>query len=673
MKRVIIAALVVLMMGFANNTSAREVIKLNKGWRLSASLNDRGGSIAVNLPHVIDEEAAEAADARGGYYYTKRFTAPDSWLGKLTFIRFKGVASVATVFVNGKYVGEHKGAFTAFTFDISPFIRVGEENTIVVNVNNSQRYNIFPLTGDYNLYGGIYREVEMIVTDRLHITPTHFSTSGVYVTQTALNDTDATLLVKAMTAGQYGDKGTIRTTIFEGDKAISTKSSELAIGLEGSKDMFFDFTISNPRRWNGRKDPFMYTCLVEVLDIEGKVIDSVKEHFGVRGVSISRSNGFILNNSSYPLYGVTYLQDWADIKSAFSLVNTAKDIELINEIGATAIRCANYPHNTELYDLTDRSGIITWVDIPFTGDFNKNSHSYINLSELKLNGDAQLQEMLYQLYNHPSVVFIGLFSNIAGYSDSPIDFVETLNDRVKGINNNVITVGCSNEDGALNNITDAISWSQYFGWNSSKSTDISLWLDTFKKDWMKLKPAIGEYGAGGSIYHQDEGQTELNRGGRWYPEGFQTEFHITYSNALINRPYIWGYFINSMFDYGVPRVNNRDGVIINNMGLITYDRAVKKDAFYLYKALWNKDKKFIHIAGKRRYDRSGNRQDIRIFTNCGSIDISVNGVAQTTMTVKNGVAEVKSLNLKNGVNVITARSGGVEDELYINVVPGTIL
>ncbi len=674
MKKIIYVIFVLLLTLFVSDVVAREVIPFNRNWVISKSLKKGQPSAVVNLPHTWREESITNTldDQRGGYFYTKEFTAPDSWVNKLTFIRFKGVASVATVFVNGKYVGEHKGAFTAFTFDISPYIRKGATNTVVVNVDNSVRYDVFPLVGDYNLYGGIYRDVELIVTDKLHITPLHFSTDGVYITQNNLTNREAAISVRIHTAGQYGDKGKVKATIYDKDKVVATKTIDLSIGLEGEKELNLPLKIDSPKLWNGRNSPSMYRCEVEVIDINGKVVDKVAETFGLRNFHINRDKGFMLNGKEYELKGVTYMEDWANVHSALRVEHRLRDMSMIKEMGATAVRCAGYPHSGELYDITDRYGFITWVDLPFSGDISGHGVSFISSSGLISNGDLQLQEMVYQLYNNPSVCFVGLFSNVSGYYDSPISYIETLNKRVKDISHNVMTVGCSNEDGAINNITDAISWSQYFGWNSRNASDVGLWLNNFKSGWRKIFPAVGEYGAGGSIYHQQERQIAVNDGDTWRPESYQTEFHVTYSDAFLNRPYIWGRFINSMFDYGVTFSNDKEVNSVNDMGLVTYDRLVKKDAFYLYKALWNSSEKFIHITQKRLKQRTNRRQDLLIFSSCPTVDVVVNGVPQSTITVKNGVARVKSLYLKEGANIIVVKSGDVQDIAYIEIVQNSI-
>ncbi len=670
MKKRILLAIVALLSVISFESNAREVIKFNKGWRWSKSLSESEPSKSVNLPHTWNSEPLSMMldKARGGYFYTKKVEIPENWNNKMIFIRFKGVASVATLMVNGKYVGEHKGAFTAFTFDITPYIKAGANNSIVMYVDNSTRYDVFPLTSDNNLYGGIYRDVELIVTDKLHITPLHFSSDGVYVTQKSLTNTNAEVDVRVMLAGQYGDKGSIKTTIYKDDDVISTQYQDISIGLDGELDLNFPFSIENPKRWHGKEAPNLYCCSVEILDAEDNIIDNVDVNFGLRTISVDREKGFMLNETTYPLRGVTYMQDWAGVYSALRNDNRERDIALINELGATAIRCANNPHDKELYDLTDENGIVTWVDLPFTGDLGGNSVSFVNSAELKANGNIQLQEMIYQLYNHPSVAILGLFSNLAGHADFPIEYIESLNASAKGLNQNILTVGCSNEDGAVNNITDLISWAQYFGWNSRSASDINIWLDTFTKEWKKLMPAVGEYGAAGSVYQQSENSVNSGVGSKWYPESSQTDFHITYSNALLNRPYIWGSFINSMFDYGVSYSKDGDVNSINDLGLVTHDRLIKKDAFYLYKARWNKSDKFIHITGKRIDERNNLKQDITIFSSCPTVDVTVNGITNSTLTIKDGIATLKSISLKKGKNIIIARNGNITDKAIIEIV-----
>lgn len=661
--------LIVTVFGLSSMVNAREVVNFNNGWIFGKSISSSNFSKKVSLPHSWQRHETEFLfnSYRGGCQYLKEFSVPYGWSNKNVYIRFYGVASIASIFVNGRYVGEHRGAYTAFTFDLTPFLRFGTTNTILVSVDNSVQLDVFPLVGDFNVYGGIYRDVELIVTEKTHISTTHFSSDGVYVQQGKLTTDVAETNVQVMLTGQYGDKCSTKVTIYDNETVVGEGSVASTINIDGELEVNIPISISKPRLWNGKIDPFLYRCVVEITDVHDALKDNMEVTFGLRTVFVNRNYGFILNNSNYPLYGVTYVQDRDEVYSAVTSLERREDMDLIEEIGATAIRTINAPHDRHVYDMTDRNGIVAWVDLPFTGDDIDKGASFINSIDLTANGREQFEEMVYQLYNHPSIAFWGLFSNVAGYGDNPISYLKELNNLSHKISPNVLTVGCSNEDGIINTITDAISWSQYLGWRSRKATDIEIWLNSFRTGWNNLKPAIGEYGAGASIYHQDLYASTIDEKDRWHPEINQTNFHTTYSKALKNRPYVWGYFVNSLFDYGSSHRFNGDYNGMSDMGLITYNRHTKKDAFYLYKALWNKEEPFVHIAQKRVTRRSGKRQDLTIFSSCRNVDLIVNGVSHSTVTVLDGVATWSGLMLKEGHNTIKAVSGDAEDVIEIEI------
>lgn len=647
---------------FAGSLSARDVINFNKGWTLSKLLSNVVVDEKVDLPHVWDNLNSDHSfsSTRGCVVYNKEFRPSSSWATKLVYLRFKGVATTATLFVNGQYVGKHSGAFTAFTFDISPYLNFSSVNTITVNVDNSQQFNVFPLCSDNTIYGGIYRDVELIVTEKLHVSTTHHSSEGVYVTQRSLSNTQAEVDVDVMLTGQYGEKGIVKVSLMNNGKEIAAMKKNLSIGIDGEEKIHFPFTVKEPRLWNGSIDPFTYQCKVVVQDIHDAVSDNVTVDFGLRNISVDRSKGFMLNGKSYPLKGVAYYQDMADTKSALSNINRLDDIETIEEMGATAIRCIGGAHDKYLYDLTDRKGIITWVDMPITGMSNSRRISYINNVDLRDNGIEQLEDLAYQLYNHPSIAFVGLFSNIASTSGSSTDYIQELFGQAKSLMPNALTVACSNQDGSINNITDVISWSQYFGWYNHVATDVALWIDGFANSWKNLKPAIGEYGAGGVIGRNRYKYSTSEKVVTDNTESSQFDFHLTYLKALKGKSYIWGSFVNSIFEFGTP-----DGV--SSLGLVSYDRYAKKDAFYLYKANWNKKEQFIHIAGKRDYQKTGNKQNLTVISNCAAVDLKINGVTHSTVTVTDGVAKWSNLNLNYGENIIEAVCGKVKDSASFQV------
>lgn len=646
--------LIASLMMLAGQASSREVIFLNNGWQFGKSLTKSGQSVKVDLPHSWDvSEGAFSGDS--DYHYFREIYVPAQWESKEVFLRFNGVSSVATVFVNGKFVGRHEGAFTAFTFNISHYLRYGTKNTILVYVSNNTQMDMMPLLGPAKRYGGIYRDVELIVTEKQHISVTHYSSDGVYITQKDVSEKKAELNVDVMLSGNFGDRLNGKLDIYHYDRIVESVTAEATIGANGAGMMTFPVVIESPRLWNGKKDPFMYTAEVTVYDSSGKEKDKVTESFGLRSFHIDRQKGFFLNGESYPLTGVLLNQERSDTGIALSRGQLEEDINAVRDIGATAVRFAGAPHDKYQYELCDRNGIIVWSDLPFFGDEVDGGLAFVNSYDFKNNGVNQLKEMIWQNYNHPSVIFWGLFGNLAGGGDNPAEYVQELNRVAKIASPNRITVASSNQDGEINSITDAISWSQYFGWRKGLISDLNIWLNGFKNGWPNIKPAIGEYGAGGRI-NVFSGRENVRELSELHPESAQTEYHMQYLNAITGRPYLWGYFVNSLFD-----------TVNGDMGLATSNRDVKKDAYYLYRANWNENDKMLHLAGKRDIYRTGGKQTVIAFTNTGSAELTVNDKVISTVKAKNGVVRWENVPMKAGENKIEVRSGSLTDGMTVYI------
>lgn len=658
------AALLCLISVFRGE--AREVYNLNREWTFGRSITDSRNCTTVNLPHTWQKAGPENRIGNSAQYLKEIFV-PASWEQKKVYIRFKGVATSANLFINGKFVGEHYGAYTAFTFDITPFLMFNVRNAIVLNVDGSTQMNLMPINGNFNTYGGIYRDVELIVTDRTHIAVNHFSSDGVYVHQDSLTPEKAVVDVIVRLEGTYGDKVRVESTILKEGDPVASLGKELEIPIDGEGEATFTFELPEPRMWNGKKDPFLYQVRTVMYDAHDKPSDEVTVGFGLRSVSIERDRGFFLNGQSYPLYGVTRMQEHPDVATAMTKMNHREDMELIEELGATAIRMIYAPQDPYVYDLCDEKGIVVWSDLPFVGDRIYKGKGFVNSFLFKENGRKQFQEMIYQLYNHPSIAFWGLFTNITAKGDSPLEYIRELNEMAHFLTPNIITTATSNEDGPINFITDAIAWGQYFGWRSGKPEDIKLWLDPFASKWRELKPALGEYGAGANIYQQSEQTKPASEESDWHPEGWQTRFHETYLNNIKGRPYLWGYFVNTLFDYGQSSYHNGLESGVNDLGLVTGDRHVKKDAFYLYKANWNPDDPFVHITGRRNDLLTAPVQQITVYSNQPEAELWVNGESAGRKATSGGIVRWDNVKLQKGENLIRVTGSGTADEVILFV------
>lgn len=678
MKKILLITIAIAAFGSAYSQRIVENINRNwnftYGWQVKPTLGE-----AINLPHTWNLDALSgAADYyRGMGNYTRTINVPSAWKDKRVYIKFYGAAQTAQVYINSKHVGSHSGSYTAFGFDITPYLTFGSMNTIWVKLTNAADLDVMPLVGDFNMYGGIYRDVELIVTPAMHISPGRYSASGVEITPTQVSEISATVNISAAIEGPAGRFSDVHFTLRNSDGVIvDSTSRRVKIDMSASSTVAAMFNINDPHLWNGVEDPYLYSVdvtaySVENLDAKKPLIvrDSIREYFGVRYFEVDNSNTFKLNGKPYQLRGVGRHQDLAMLGNALYRQNHERDVELILEMGANAVRLAHYPQDPYFISLCDKAGIIVWSEIPFVGPGGYVGKGFNDTEAFKENGRQQLLEMITQLYNHPSIMFWGLFNELIQRGDDPLQYVRSLNELVKSEDNNRLTVAASNQDGELNMVTDLIGFNQYMGWYGGMPKDIAVWAAAVRKDWPRLKVGISEYGAGGSIYQHQDSLVKPTPDSYWHPEEWQTYFHEQYWRTIAAKPYFWGTFVWAMFDFGAAHRTEGTRPGINDKGLVTFDRLVRKDAFYFYKANWNKDEKFVYITSRRYNVRRGLEQNFKVFSSCADVQLIVNDTPLGIMQSDGfGTFVWNKCRLTRGLNVIEALSSeGHYDRIEITV------
>lgn len=608
----------------------RKDILLNNNWMFRFSHQvQKGSEERVDLPHTWNAQDALAGKIdykRGIGNYEKQLYVLPEWKGKRLFIRFEGVNSVADLFMNGVHVGEHRGGYGAFVFEITNWVNYGEQNSILVRVNNAEQLDLMPLVGDFNFYGGIYRDVHLLITDEVCISPLDYASPGVQLVQDSVSHDFAKVraLVSVSNGSNAGQRVDLQLRLLDGAKVVVEKSADLSIDANKCDKQALTFELNKPHLWNGRKDPFMYT--VEVTASRGgKVVDKVVQSLGLRFYQVDPDKGFFLNGEHLPLRGVCRHQDRSEIGNALRTQHHDEDVALMLEMGVNAVRLAHYPQATYLYDLMDKNGIIVWAEIPFVGPGGYADKGFVNLASFRENGKEQLKELIRQHYNHPSICAWGLFNELKEQGDNPVEYIKELNVLAHQEDPTRPTTSASNQDGTLNFVTDLIAWNRYDGWYGGTPDDLGKWLDATHKTYPELCIAISEYGAGASIYHQQDSLVKTVPSGWWHPENWQTYYHIENWKAISSRPYIWGSFVWNMFDFGAAHRTEGDRPGINDKGLVTFDRKIRKDAYYFYKANWNKEEPMIYLCGKRNTLRTKRLQTIQAFANLSEAELFVNG------------------------------------------------
>ena len=524
----------------------RKDILLNKNWKFRFSHQvDKNSSRRVDLPHTWNTEDALSGKTdykRGIGNYEKSLYIEPEWEGKRLFLRFEGANSVANVFVNHRHVGEHRGGYGAFIFEITDLVKYGEQNPVLVRVNNGEQLDVMPLVGDFNFYGGIYRNVHLLVMEKVCVSPLDYASSGVYLEQQVVNEKEAEVLARIHLSnkGEAQEIG-LRVVVKDNHRVISQEEKNIYLNQGEDSQESMALHIPHPHLWNGREDPFMYDVEVEVIR-GGRVTDRVVQPLGLRYYRTDPAEGFFLNGKHLALRGVCRHQDRAGVGNALCREHHEEDVALLLEMGANAVRLAHYPHATEVYDLMDKYGIVVWAEIPFVGPGGYADKGFVDLPSFRYNGKEQLKELIRQHYNHPSVCFWGLFNELKEYGDNPVEYVKELNELAHAEDPTRPTTSASNQGGALNLITDHIAWNRYDGWYGGTPANLGKWLDRTHQSNPELKIGISEYGAGASIYHQQDTLVQTNPGSWWHPENWQTWYHMENWKVMAARPYIWGTF-----------------------------------------------------------------------------------------------------------------------------------
>ena len=650
---------VVLFMLYGMSMFAqRQDILLNNDWNFRFSHQvQKGTEVRVDLPHTWNAQDALSGKIdykRGIGNYEKNLFIRPEWKGKRLFIRFEGVNNIADVFINRRHIGEHRGGYGAFIFEITGKVEYGKENSILVRVNNGEQLDIMPLVGDFNFYGGIYRDVHLLITDETCISPLDYASPGVRLIQDSVSHRYAK--VRAIVDLSNGSSGNqeveLNVRLLDGQRVV--KEGTKNVNLSGNEVMQQELTfeIDQPHLWNGRQDPFLYQAEVTLFR-NGQMVDRVTQPLGLRFYRIDPDKGFFLNGKHLPLQGVCRHQDRSEVGNALRPQHHEEDVALMLEMGVNAVRLAHYPQATYFYDLMDKNGIIVWAEIPFVGPGGYNDKGFVDLPAFRANGKEQLKELIRQHYNHPSICVWGLFNELTELGDNPVEYINELNVLAHQEDTTRPTTSASNQMGDLNFITDAIAWNRYDGWYGGTPADLGKWLDRMHKDHPEICIAISEYGAGASIYHQQDSLVKTVPTSWWHPENWQTYYHIENWKTISSRPYVWGSFVWNMFDFGAAHRTEGDRPGINDKGLVTFDRKVRKDAFYFYKANWNREEPMLYLTGKRNTVRTQRLQTITAFTNLSGAELFVNGKSYgKAIPDSYAILEWKNVELEPGENEI---------------------
>ena len=596
---------------------------------------------SVTLPHTWYQDGAGYKGLAG---YRKKLLIIYDKLERV-FICFGAAERWCKIFVNGAYIGEHKGGYSAFAFEITKYCRQNEQNEILVFVDNRSWDEISPLTGDFTVFGGLYRDVKLVITGSVCFDRTYYGTSGVIVRAALTADGKGVVEAEPHVLGNNLGKAVLRGRIFD-------RYEECVAKWEGAANSRPVVQIEKPRLWRGKQDPALY-CLRLEIEVEGSITDSLEISFGFREMVLDAENGFFLNGVHTKINGVAKHQDTAGVFHAAGLQHWQQDLNDVLEIGANSVRLSHYQHPQEMYYLCDEAGLIVWAEIPMLKMTDK--------EELFENACSQLKELILQNIHHPSICFWGIQNEIAmfGENEQMYQSVRKLEELAKRLDPTRITASanlfCVENKSQLNQITDAVGYNVYFGWYYGKMQDNAEFADSFHRDNPKVPLGITEYGVDANLAFHSENPKVKD-----YSEEYQALYHETVYPIFRDRDYIWGTYVWNLYDFS-SEIRDEGGVKYKNgKGLISYDRKIKKDAFYYYKAQWSKEP-FVKIAESRFQKRAEDAITVKVYSNQEEVTLRVNQNVRTQKS-ETGVFTFPGVKLESGTNVVFAVSKNLSDK-----------
>lgn len=562
------------------------------------SISERWES--VNIPHTWN--ALDTTDDISGYYrgvgwYKKEtfFPLDDQGKDEHTCIYFEGVNQVMDLYINNTWVGQHKGGYTRFYFDITNFLSYGKKNSILVKVDNSYDKDIPPLTADFTFFGGIYRDVFLIKQSAIHFSTDDFGSSGVYISTPNVNKNSAVVEVDYCLKNESEENRDVVINIEiidSNDNVVVQKRKNRIIKKEGNSSVNESFLLKTPKLWSPT-NPYLYKVSIQVQDSKtDQVLDSSIQPLGIRWFRFDADKGFFLNGEYLKLIGTNRHQDYLKKGNALEDEFHIKDIRLLKEMGGNFLRIAHYPQDPTILELCDRLGILTSVEVPIVNEITESN-------EFTKNCLYMTEEMVKQNRNHPSIIIWAYMNEVLlrppfnsktdkkeyeKYANNVKELAIKIEDNLRKLDPDRYTMIPNHgaiskyKNAGLTDVPMILGWNLYQGWYGGVFDDVDKNLEKLHNLFPNKPLLLTEYGAD---VHPRLHSFESERFD--YTVEYGNKYHEHYLKAIMDRPFVAGAAIWNLNDfysetrgYAQPRTNLK--------GITTLDRE-KKDTWWLYKTM----------------------------------------------------------------------------------------
>jgi beta-galactosidase len=673
------------------SSDPRPTLTLADGWRFAksdvpgaqaADFNDASWQ-SVSLPHAWNVEDGCGGVNHGQYYrgpgwYRRKLVVDPAMVagGRRVVLRFGAASLVADVYVNGKSVGTHRGGYAAFAFDVTQDVRAGD-NELAVRVNNATDPNVTPLSGDFTIYGGLYRDVQLLSLPPVGISTMDEGSWGVYITPKVQPDGSgqAKIVTEIRNADASDASIDVSCALLDATgHEVARTSGPVSAAANGTTEVTQLLPLKSPHLWDGRRDPYLYSATIEVLR-NGKVIDRVTQPLGFRTFSVDAEAGFTLNGKPYRIQGVNKHQGRPSVGYADTPGMRAQDFLWVKDLGATGIRLAHYQHPDDEYGWCDKFGIVCWAELALVNRMT-------DTPEFKDNAKQQLRELIKQSYNHPAIVFWSMYNEPAVNAKSGTqEQWKLIGDLVKlshELDPQRLTTGAAvgGVNGPINWYMDVTGENRYIGWYGGAPEGWPKEIAAMKAKYAGRKIGMSEYGAGASVNQHEAitlgGPRPKANNSKWHPEEYQALVHEQAWAAMEDQKWLWGTFVWVMFDFASAGRNEGDRPGINDKGLVTADRLTPKDAYYFYKANWS-DQPVLHLTDRRFNVRPPGTAPVKLYSNCENPRLWIGGteipltqgrdhIFTATTDLKPGTTELRATATRDGKTL--------EDHFTWTITPG---
>lgn len=710
-------------------TSPRQRVPLAEGWQFNLAGTDAAAIERprdedwrqVSVPHTWNRVGHYLSDpgthinsadntikTQGVGWYYNSFAAPARNGDGRAFLEFDAASRTAEVWLNGQLIGSNRNPFGRFRIDVTDALHFGGDNALYVKVDNTAPLtegaataDVLPMTGDFFVRGGLYRPVSLVMTRAVHFDLLDNGGPGVYATT---RHADAASAEIGLTMRARNQSAAPREVVLVAEllavdgSPVSRTSAARTLAPGELAEVPAALAVNSPHLWNGVADPYLHTLRFQIRTPQGEVLDSVDQTFGIRTMALDPQRGFLLNGAPYRLLGVGFHQDDEQSDWAMGPDEVEQSVRIIREMGANSIRLTHYQHGQAIHDLADRYGMVLWDEISLVTAWTNQRDQTETPAGILANARQQVRDLIAQNRNHASVAVWSIANEVdfgPGRPDflgrppevvaDPLPLLEELAGMVRAADPSrpAVLAHCCEDRGMpdvplVAETVDAVGANLYFGWYYGRPADLGPHLDGLRAKRPGQPLAISEYGAGSApnLHTDNPLGGPIDMGGRTQPEEYASWFHEESWKQLEPRNYLWGTWLWNSFDFGTTVRREGDAQDINTKGLVTYDRAIRKDAWYFYRANWSQQPT-VHITGRRYVDRAFGVTDVRVYSNAPSTTLSVNGaVVGTLADCPDSVCVWPNVALREGENQVVATGAfpatQVEDSVGWTLAPSQV-